>query len=218
MQCECLRVKAVNDLDLVLLTGFNLEVFKINLATCHHLLHFVLWLKAHQECTAGNWRKKTFKSALHLLSVGLPHSCHNFSLPCEHLHSHTVSTKKKGGISLGQMVDDVAWVLSGQRCVPSNPPHLNHPAIVHMSNSPSARPTPPQWILQVINQQKHRISWEQTFSAWLDPVGMKPQKTWQSSGSNDCSGHSAYVKQQDVKPGLEKGNTYMDPCGEPYRH
>lgn len=70
--------------------------------------------------------------------------------------------------------------------------------LLHMSLSPGGSPTPSQ-TPRAINPQNHIISWVHAFSAWLGPVGIKPQKPWQFQ---DCSGHSAYDNQQDMKFGL----------------
>lgn len=76
----------------------------------------------------------------------------------------------------------------------------------------------PGQIPQAGDPQNHIISWVHTFSAWLDPAGIQPQKPWQLQ---DCSGHSAaHNNQQDVKLGLCRlweVNAHGDPCGETYR-
>lgn len=143
----------------------------------------------------------------------LAHLLPSFLPPCVHLSGHFMSCScysvqiRQGGISLRQMVDDVAPILSeesGQCCVLSTP-HLNLPQLVHMSLSPGSSPLPGQ-IPQAINPENHTISQGRTFSAWLVPVGIKPQKHWQ------CLGLRTFQDTRHMTTSrtwiLQKGNAY----------
>lgn len=95
----------------------------------------------------------------------LAHLLPSFPPPCVHLCGHFMSYSccsvhsSEGGISLRQMVDDVALILSVEprQCCALSIPHLNHPPLVHMSLSPGSSLLPGQ-IPQAINPQNHTIS------------------------------------------------------------
>lgn len=147
----------------------------------------------------------------------------SFPPPCVHLSGHFMSCScfsvqsSEGGISLRQMVDDVASNLSaesGQCCVLSTP-HLNLPPLVHMSLSPGSSLLPGQ-IPQAINPQNHTILWVRTFSAWLVPVGIKPQKYWQRLGLRTLQDtrHMTTSRTRSLAcTECEKG-MLTEPCGE----
>lgn len=160
-------------------------------------------IKRLQECTAGNLKIKNVALS-HGLNVAssvcvylcaftlLAHLPPSFPPPCVHLGGHLSPCSccsvqsGEGGISLRQMVDDVAPILlaeSGRCCVLSTP-HLNLPPLVHMSLSPGSSPISGQ-IPQAINPQNHNIVSADIFSmAW--PSRNQTTETLAVFRAEDC--------------------------------
>lgn len=151
-------------------------------------------------------------------------SNHHFLILCGHFLLLFICLccsvqSSEGGISLPQMVDDVALILSaesGQFCVLFTP-NLNHPPFatrpsllaVHRYQSTNYKSTKPY---DKVSANIFRLAW---------PSLNQTTETLAAFGTKDCSEHSAYDSQQDMELGLyrlQTGKADSEACGGTYRN
>lgn len=136
-----------------------------------------MWLRSNEASSSSVCISLEVFTLLAPLLPSFPPPCVH---PCGHVMSLTCSSvqSSEGGISLRQMVNDVALIFFILTTLLSST--CPSPLALHLHQAKYRK---------LLIHRIHIISWVHTFSAWLGPVGIKPQKPWQFQ---DCSGHTAW--------------------------